>query len=183
VGLIFFLLYGQKGIPNIYSCSSWPRAVAHMFLLILHLNKKNVFRYTLRVGVRVESGVNVDRCGFECGVAVDISVGVGVGWVGRICTLSYPRKHPQHSTFLFSKLLSFDMFTFHHFSFRHFCLWQFYFRHFYFRCFYFRHYYFRYFYRSTFLCFDIFTFDQSRVNPDHQSNQANRQSQDEMNNL
>ncbi len=40
VGLIFFLLNGQKWIPNIYSCSSWARAFAHMFLLILHLYKK-----------------------------------------------------------------------------------------------------------------------------------------------
>ncbi len=44
VGLRFFILYGQnKWISTIYSCSSWARGFAHMFLLILHLYKKNFF--------------------------------------------------------------------------------------------------------------------------------------------
>jgi hypothetical protein len=51
-GLYFFPSYGQKWIPNIYSCSSWARAFAHMFLLILHLYKKNVFWYTLMISDR-----------------------------------------------------------------------------------------------------------------------------------
>ncbi len=44
VGLIFFILHDQKWIPNVNSCSSWARAFAHMFLLILHLYKKKIFR-------------------------------------------------------------------------------------------------------------------------------------------
>jgi hypothetical protein len=47
-GLDFFLLYGQKSIPNIYSCSSWARAVAHMLLLILNFYKKSFQRNPLR---------------------------------------------------------------------------------------------------------------------------------------
>ncbi len=58
VGLSFFLLYGQKWISNIYSCSSWARAFAHMFLLILHLYEKSVFWCTLVISDRNDNAHN-----------------------------------------------------------------------------------------------------------------------------
>ncbi len=58
MGLIFLLLYGQKWIPNIYSYSSWARAFANMFPLILHLCQKKIFWDRLVISDRNDSAHN-----------------------------------------------------------------------------------------------------------------------------